>query len=64
MFFDSVGGGTFLGLSCVLTGCASFEEALSMAEGGDSSKVDQLVQDIYGGNYARLRLPADTIASR
>lgn len=59
----SLGGGTFLGLCCLLTGCESFEEALSMAEDGDSTKVDKLVRDIYGGDYTKFGLPGDLVAS-
>ncbi|KAJ7333512.1 Pantothenate kinase 1 [Desmophyllum pertusum] len=59
----SLGGGTFLGLCCLLTGCATFEEALYMAAEGDSTKVDKLVRDIYGGDYTKFGLPADTVAS-
>ncbi|KAM4543302.1 pantothenate kinase 2, mitochondrial isoform 2-T2 [Odontesthes bonariensis] len=47
----SLGGGTFLGLCCLLTGCSTFEEALEMASQGESTRVDKLVRDIYGGNY-------------
>ncbi|XP_047467713.1 pantothenate kinase 2, mitochondrial isoform X2 [Mugil cephalus] len=47
----SLGGGTFLGLCCLLTGCSTFEEALEMASEGESTRVDKLVRDIYGGNY-------------
>ena len=53
-----------MGLCCLLTGCASFEEALSMAEEGDSTKVDKLVRDIYGGDYTKFGLPGDSVASR
>lgn len=60
----SLGGGTLLGLCCLLTGCASFEEALSMAEEGDSTKVDKLVRDIYGGDYSKFGLLGDLVASR
>lgn len=60
----SLGGGTFLGLCCLLTGCATFEEALSMAEEGDNTKVDKLVRDIYGGDYTKFGLPGDLVASR
>ena len=60
----SLGGGTFLGLCCLLTGCATFEEALAMAAHGDSTKVDKLVRDIYGGDYSKFALPGDTVASR
>ncbi|KAI5631748.1 fumble domain-containing protein [Phthorimaea operculella] len=59
----SLGGGTFLGLCCLLTGCSSFEEAISLAQAGDNTTVDKLVRDIYGGDYARFGLPGDLVAS-
>lgn len=59
----SLGGGTFLGLCCLLTGCETFEEALELASQGDSKNVDKLVKDIYGGDYARFNLSGDTVAS-
>ena len=59
----SIGGGTFLGLCCLLTGCNSFEEAIELATGGDSTKVDKLIKDIYGGGYDRFGLPGDVVAS-
>ncbi|XP_048853057.1 pantothenate kinase 3-like isoform X14 [Brienomyrus brachyistius] len=59
----SLGGGTFHGLCCLLTGCSTFEEALEMASHGDSTRVDKLVQDIYGGDYDRFGLPGWTVAS-
>lgn len=58
-----MGGGTFLGLCCLLTGCETFEEAIELAERGDSQKVDKLVKDIYGGDYPKFDLRADTVAS-
>lgn len=60
----SLGGGTFLGLCCLLTGCETFEEALEMASKGDSSNVDKLVKDIYGGDYQRFGLQGSAVASR
>jgi len=42
------GGATFLGLTRALTSANNFEEALALAEGGDASKCDLLVRDIYG----------------
>lgn len=60
----SLGGGTFLGLCCLLTGCNSFEEAIELATVGDNTKVDKLVKDIYGGDYCRFDLPGDLVASR
>nr|CAD7448217.1 unnamed protein product [Timema bartmani] len=59
----SLGGGTFLGLCCLLTGCNSFEEAIELATGGDNTRVDKLVKDIYGGDYDRFDLPGDLVAS-
>jgi len=38
-YFYSIGGGTFLGLCCLLTGCSSYEEAIQLATEGDSTKV-------------------------
>lgn len=59
----SLGGGTFLGLCCLLTGCSTFEEALEMASRGKSTHVDKLVRDIYGGDYERFGLPGWAVAS-
>lgn len=59
----SLGGGTFLGLCCLLTGCETFEEAIELAGKGDSTKVDKLVRDIYGGDYPKFNLRAETVAS-
>ena len=60
----SLGGGTFLGLCCLLTGCETFEEAIEMAAKGDSNNVDKHVRDIYGGDYDRFGLPGSVVASR
>ncbi|CAL8306486.1 unnamed protein product [Boreogadus saida] len=59
----SLGGGTFLGLCSLLTGCQSFEEALEMAAKGDSTNADKLVRDIYGGDYERFGLQGAAVAS-
>ncbi|XP_037032518.1 pantothenate kinase 3 isoform X1 [Bradysia coprophila] len=59
----SLGGGTFLGLCCLLTGCESFEEAVQLATEGDHTKVDKLVRDIYGGDYERFGLPGELVAA-
>ncbi|XP_015918268.1 pantothenate kinase 1 [Parasteatoda tepidariorum] len=58
----SLGGGSFLGLCCLLTGCESFEEAISLAEKGDNTIVDKLVRDIYGGSYDKFNLDGDVVA--
>ena len=60
----SLGGGTFLGLSCLLTGCETFEEAVELASHGDNTNVDKLVRDIYGGDYEKFNLKGDLVASR
>lgn len=59
----SIGGGTFLGLCCLLSGCETFEEAIQLASVGSSNKVDKLVRDIYGGDYPKFGLSGDTVAS-
>jgi len=59
----SLGGGTFLGLTCLLTDCQSFEEAMELAAKGDNRNVDKLVKDIYGGSYERFGLDGDVVAS-
>ena len=61
--YGSLGGGTFLGLCCLLTGCQTYEEAIALAAAGDSNKVDRRVRDIYGGNYGRFGLNGDVVAS-
>ena len=60
----SLGGGTFLGLCCLLTNCGTFEEAINLAAAGDSTNVDKLVKDIYGGDYSKFKLRGDIVASR
>ena len=62
-FSNSLGGGTFLGLCCLLTGCQTYEEAIALAAAGDSTKVDKKVRDIYGGDYGRFGLDGDVVAS-
>ena len=63
-FFKSIGGGTFLGLCCLLTNCSTYEEAIELATKGDSTKVDKLVRDIYGGDYPKFGLSGNVVASR
>ena len=41
-------GATFLGLTRLLCGCSSYEEALRLSESGNADNIDILVQDIYG----------------
>ncbi|XKL59485.1 hypothetical protein PGB90_000501 [Kerria lacca] len=59
----SLGGGTFLGLCCLLTRCSTFEEAIELAAGGDNKKVDKLIRDIYGGSYERFGLTGELVAA-
>lgn len=60
---SSIGGGTFLGLCCLLTQCKTFDEAIRLAKAGSSAKIDKLVKDIYGGDYPKFNLTGDTVAS-
>jgi len=59
-----LGGGSFFGLVKLLTGAATFEEAIEMSRKGDIANVDLLVSDIYGKGFCQgLGLPEDLIAS-
>lgn len=61
---SSIGGGTFEGLCCALTQSqTTFDKAIKLAEAGSSTKVDKLVKDIYGGDYAKFNLKGDLVAS-
>merc|ERR1719401_1640349 len=58
------GGSTFLGLARVLTSAKTFQEALELAQEGDATKCDLLVQDIYGEEgSASLGLPGSLTAA-
>ena len=61
----ALGGGTFLGLTRLLTQARQFQEALDVAANGDARRVDMLVGDIYGTGEDRsgLNLPGDLTAS-
>ena len=59
----SVGGGTYYGLTHLLTGCSDFDAMLDLADAGDNASVDLCVGDIYGGNYDNFKLKSSTIAS-
>jgi len=61
----AIGGGTFMGLTRLLTQARRFEEALDVAGSGDARRVDMLVSDIYGTDTGRsgLNLPGDLTAS-
>lgn len=49
---SAIGGGTFWGLCRLLCPeCRDFSEAGRLAQEGDSSSVNLLVEDIYGGDY-------------
>lgn len=60
---SSLGGSTFLGLACLLTGCRTFDEALELTRKGDVCKVDMLVGDLYSGDYTNMGLDAEVIAA-
>lgn len=57
------GGATFLGLARLITQASTFEEAMALCEQGDSSTVDRLIRDIYGGDYERFGLKGDVVAA-
>lgn len=60
----ALGGGSFWGLASLLTGTASFEEILMLADEGDNAPVDLLVGDIYGTEgYNKIGLDSSIIAS-
>ena len=47
-----------------MTNCDTFEEVLELAEKGDHSNVDLLVQDIYGTHdYSSIGLTGKTVAA-
>lgn len=59
----ALGGGTYYGLCKILDLCDTFDEAMDMAEIGDSRKVNLLVRDIYGGEWDKHGLSGDITAS-
>jgi len=59
----AVGGATYYGLCKLLCRCDSFQEAMDLAELGDSRDVNLTVQDIYGGSYDQAGLGAEVTAS-
>ena len=59
----ALGGGTYYGLCKILNLCHTFDEAMDMAEDGDSRKVNLLVRDIYGGEWDKHGLSGDITAS-
>lgn len=61
---SSLGGGTFWGLCTLLTGVEGFDELLELGVQGNSSNVDMLVGDIYGGrDLPEIGLSAEITAS-
>lgn len=62
----ALGGGTYWGLSQLLTGCSDFDKAAIWAMEGDASEVNLEVRDIYGGDYELpngKKLPGNMTAS-
>lgn len=59
----ALGGGSFWGLCKLLTNIGDFDELMEIIKGGDPTKTDLLVGDIYGGNYNAIGLNATTTAS-
>ncbi|CAE8595987.1 unnamed protein product [Polarella glacialis] len=64
---SALGGGTFWGLCKLLCpSCKDFSEAGFLAAEGDSSNLNLLVEDIYGGDYelpSGTKLPGNLVAS-
>eukprot|EP00443_Scrippsiella_acuminata_P113860 CAMPEP_0115679488 /NCGR_PEP_ID=MMETSP0272-20121206/56303_1 /TAXON_ID=71861 /ORGANISM="Scrippsiella trochoidea, Strain CCMP3099" /LENGTH=407 /DNA_ID=CAMNT_0003118711 /DNA_START=9 /DNA_END=1229 /DNA_ORIENTATION=- len=64
---SAIGGGTFWGLCQLLCpDCTAFGDAGRLAEQGDASSVNLLVEDIYGGDYVLpngAKLPGSITAS-
>jgi len=63
---STIGGGTYWGLIRLLTNIDDFQNVLSLAERGDSSKADMMVGDIYGTDSKALEkvgLPSNLVAS-
>eukprot|EP00438_Fugacium_kawagutii_P006140 Skav234015 [mRNA] locus=scaffold3484:131515:132840:- [translate_table: standard] len=64
---SALGGGTFWGLCNLLCpDCKEFSEASCLAVAGDASKLNLLVEDIYGGDYELTggrKLPGNLVAS-
>jgi type II pantothenate kinase len=57
------GGGTFRGLAFLISGKDDFSENIRLATEGKSDRVDLLVGDIYGTDYASIGLSANVVAS-
>lgn len=58
----SIGGSLYWGILRLLNQTDP-TEALTTALHGDSSHLDMTVGDIYGGDYSKMALPANLIAS-
>lgn len=59
----AIGGATYYGLCKLLLRCKSFDEAMDLAQLGDSRNVNLTVQDIYGGSYEQVGLSGEITAS-
>eukprot|EP00121_Abeoforma_whisleri_P003792 Awhi_evm1s3414 len=59
----ALGGGTFLGLCRLLTRAREFDDALDLAETGNSRNVNMLVKDIYSSDIRNFKLAGDLTAS-
>jgi len=58
-----IGGGTFFGLTNMLTGLTSFDTMLELAARGDHTRVNLTVGDIYGEGESVYGLRPDHIAA-
>jgi len=59
---STIGGGTFTGLCCLLTGCSTYEKAIELAIKGNNHKVDKLFHDICEGGF--YGIPGNVVVSK
>jgi len=59
----AIGGATYYGLCKLLCRMNTFDEAMDLAELGDSRDVNLTVQDIYGGSYEQAGLSGEITAA-
>ncbi|KAJ3331544.1 hypothetical protein HDU93_009622 [Gonapodya sp. JEL0774] len=60
---SAIGGATFWGLVKSMTKIRDYDEALRLAQEGNSDSVNMTVGDIYGGDYPSFSLPRNMTAS-
>lgn len=53
---SSIGGGSFLGLTELITGVSDIEEMMDRALQGSPDEFDIFIRDIYGDRYVFFRI--------